>query len=361
MPRPADTSRPADAPRILFLANWPLRDAGQGGAYAFFSQWTRRPRLTLMGTFALGAWTRFERFRLRFYLVAPIVAWFRSFAYDAVVAYSSQVGLPLAMMFRLTMRRTPLVVFDVETLGRPTGRRLALVRFAAKRFDRLVYASRRQLDFYRTHLADLVSNARYIPIGIGAYPKRRPLGEVVSGPILASGHHGKAFRDWATLLRAYAPMASSAPLLIAGRETLGDDDCDGVPIPDGVRFAPFMPADKYQDLVEDARFVVIPLPNRAHSLGQLSVLFCMAMGKAVIATRMMGVEDYVDDGETGLLVPPGDADALRAAMERLLANPDLATRMGVRGFEQVRDVFNDRRMGLAWEEMMDELLKSRVL
>ncbi len=350
---------PADAPRILFLANWPLRDAGQGGAYAFFSQWSRRPRLSLMGTFALGAWTRFERFRLRFYVLAPIVAWFRSFAYDAVVAYSSQVGLPLAMLFRLTGRKTPLVVFDIETLGRPSGRRLALVRFAARRFDRLVYALRRQLEFYREHLADLADRARYIPIGIGAYPKRRPLGEPDTGPILASGHHGKAFRDWATLLSAYAPIASRAPLLVAGRDDIGEDDRDGVPIPPEVRFAPFMPADRYQDLVEDARFVVIPLPDRRHSLGQLSVLFAMAMGKAVVATRMMGVEDYVEDGETGLLVAPGDADALRAAMERLLDDPDLAARMGVRGFERVRDVFNDRRMGLAWEELMDEVLTVR--
>lgn len=351
----------SDGARLLFLANWPLRkDPAEG--YAFFTHWSRKPRLTLMGTFALGAWTRWEKARLRFYILAPLVAYFRSFFHDAVIAYSSQVGLPLAFLFRLTGRRTPLVVFDVESLGRVgAGWRLGVARFAARRFDRLVYAASRQRGYYERRFPDLVARARFVPIGIGEYPRRRPDVDAGDGPIVAPGHHGRAFRDWATLLKAHAALADRAPLLIAGRSDLPEEERGGVPLHANVRFAPFAPAPVFQERIEDAPFVVVPLPEREHSLGQLTVLFCMAMGRAVIATRVMGVEDYIEDGVTGLLIPPGDPEALGEAMGALWADRARCAAMGRAAYDRYRERFNDRRMGEDWEAVMNEALpKGRV-
>jgi glycosyltransferase involved in cell wall biosynthesis len=62
----------------------------------------------------------------------------------------------------------------------------------------------------------------------------------------------------------------------------------------------------------------------------------MAAGKPVIASRTGGLPDIVDDGQTGILVPPGDADALRAALARVIDNPELAAAMGAAGRERVR-------------------------
>jgi glycogen synthase len=53
----------------------------------------------------------------------------------------------------------------------------------------------------------------------------------------------------------------------------------------------------------------------------------MAAGRPVVGSRVGGLTDLVADGETGLLVPPGDAGALRAAMRRLLDDPALCERM----------------------------------
>jgi glycosyltransferase involved in cell wall biosynthesis len=61
----------------------------------------------------------------------------------------------------------------------------------------------------------------------------------------------------------------------------------------------------------------------------------MACGKAIIASRMGGLTDIVAHEETGLLVPPGAADALAAAMERLSNNPALRARMGAAGKHKV--------------------------
>jgi glycosyltransferase involved in cell wall biosynthesis len=56
----------------------------------------------------------------------------------------------------------------------------------------------------------------------------------------------------------------------------------------------------------------------------------MAAGKPVIASRTGGLADIVRDGESGLLVPPGDAPALAAALERLLDDIALRRAMGAR-------------------------------
>jgi glycosyltransferase involved in cell wall biosynthesis len=84
-------------------------------------------------------------------------------------------------------------------------------------------------------------------------------------------------------------------------------------------------------LYSQARFVVVALHDVDFDAGVTTITEAMAMGKAVIVTRTRGQVDVVRDGESGLYVPPGDADALRAAIARLLNNPDEAERMGRAG------------------------------
>ena len=63
----------------------------------------------------------------------------------------------------------------------------------------------------------------------------------------------------------------------------------------------------------------------------LGVLEAQATGRPVVATDSGGVTDFLTDGDNALLVPVGDADAMRRALERVLADPELAARMGRRG------------------------------
>lgn len=61
-----------------------------------------------------------------------------------------------------------------------------------------------------------------------------------------------------------------------------------------------------------------------------SVLEAMAMGLPIVATRISGNVDVVADNDNGLLVPPGDPEALGAALQRLIDDPALAAAMGKR-------------------------------
>jgi glycosyltransferase involved in cell wall biosynthesis len=70
-------------------------------------------------------------------------------------------------------------------------------------------------------------------------------------------------------------------------------------------------------LLARARLSVTPVANQTTASGQITFVNAMRLGVPVIATRCPGTEGYVEDGRTGLLVPPGDAAALAGAIGRL--------------------------------------------
>jgi hypothetical protein len=85
-----------------------------------------------------------------------------------------------------------------------------------------------------------------------------------------------------------------------------------------------------RDLYARSRFVVIPLLRSDTDNGVTCILQAMAMGKPVICTRTRGQVDVVQEGETGLYVPIGDAAAMREAILSLWNDPARARRMGAK-------------------------------
>lgn len=84
-----------------------------------------------------------------------------------------------------------------------------------------------------------------------------------------------------------------------------------------------------RELYARSRFVVVPLAPSDTDNGITVILEAMAMGKAVICSRTQGQVDVIEDGVTGIFVPVGDADALRAAIVHLWNDPDRARKMGL--------------------------------
>jgi glycosyltransferase involved in cell wall biosynthesis len=69
----------------------------------------------------------------------------------------------------------------------------------------------------------------------------------------------------------------------------------------------------------------------------------MASGRAVVATRIAGVPELVEEGVSGLLVTPGNADELAAALERLASSPQERESMGLAGRRKVVQDFDAAR------------------
>ena len=93
-----------------------------------------------------------------------------------------------------------------------------------------------------------------------------------------------------------------------------------------------------------AELFVLPSTNRAEALGIVQ-LEAMACGIPVICTELGTGTSYVNrNGETGLVVPPNDPQALAAAINRLLADPALRAQMGSQGRERVQKEFSSQAM-----------------
>jgi glycosyltransferase involved in cell wall biosynthesis len=82
-----------------------------------------------------------------------------------------------------------------------------------------------------------------------------------------------------------------------------------------------------------------------------AVLEAMAAGRPVVASRTGGVPELVVPEETGLLVAPGDPDALAAAIVRVLSDPDAAARMGAAGAARARTLFSIEAVRRAIEDV----------
>jgi glycosyltransferase involved in cell wall biosynthesis len=87
----------------------------------------------------------------------------------------------------------------------------------------------------------------------------------------------------------------------------------------------------------------------------LTVLEAMAQARPVVATAVGGTAEAVIDGETGLLVPPRDVDALTAALDRLLSDTVLRRRLGEAGRARVRKQFAATAMERRVLEVYDEV------
>ncbi|MCK5924166.1 MAG: glycosyltransferase family 4 protein, partial [Methylococcales bacterium] len=85
------------------------------------------------------------------------------------------------------------------------------------------------------------------------------------------------------------------------------------------------------------------MPSRAEGLG-IAGLEAMAAGKPLVASRVGGLKEIVDEGVSGVLVSPEDPVALANALASLLENPSLRCEMGVQGPLRVEALFSPKKM-----------------
>lgn len=127
------------------------------------------------------------------------------------------------------------------------------------------------------------------------------------------------------LLEAYSRLSAPPPLVLIG--TMWHDL--STTLPPGVVLLRDVPHSSVMVAWERCLFGVAP-SLCADALPGV-VREAMSKGKAMIATTVGGVPDMIEDGINGLLVPPGDVDALSQAMQRLLDTPQLREHLGRAG------------------------------
>ena len=161
-----------------------------------------------------------------------------------------------------------------------------------------------------------------------------------------------------TLVRA-AEKVRKGRLCIAGsgdlRQELEDYVADrGL---DHITFLGHLATDKLIELFRYAAFTVTP--SEWYENYPMSVLEALACGTPVIGAQIGGIPEIVRDGETGLIFPPGDVDALAKKIEYLLDNPDESIRMGRVGRSQIEQINGPASHYAATLAVYEDLLDTR--
>lgn len=172
----------------------------------------------------------------------------------------------------------------------------------------------------------LVANeARALPTDIDSYLAQLP----DDGYLLFAGDLSDD-KGIGVLLRAYAGLTNAPPLVLIGRyHTQIKQSIPGVIVLNSWSHDAVMEAWR--------RSSIALVPSVWAEPFGLVAIEAMSTGRPVIASRIGGLPDIVLDGETGLLVPPGDPLALRHAIERLLKDSELRERLGQAGRRRVKE------------------------
>jgi glycosyltransferase involved in cell wall biosynthesis len=151
------------------------------------------------------------------------------------------------------------------------------------------------------------------------------------------------------LLRAWAQLDPRLPLVMAGIRRFDSPRR----VPDGVVLAEEVPHEDVLAAWGHCAAAVVP-SVWPEPFGAVA-LEAMAAGKPVVASAIEGLSELVVDGSTGILVPPGDVDALRRAMQALVDDPPLRARMGACGQARAK-TFTAEIVASAWERVFEEVV-----
>jgi rhamnosyl/mannosyltransferase len=278
---------------------------------------------------------------------------------------------PLADLAVMMGPRRPTIILHHSDVQRQRAVRLAygpLARWVARRAAAVVVAT-------KSHLAqaqDLGTvgreKARVVPFGVDAArfaprpnpPRPKTFPPPDQGPVGLFVGRLVSYKGLDVLLRAL--QGSDLRFVIAGSGPLRpelDQSVKDLGLADRVTLTGEVSDEALPAYYQSADYVVLPSTTPAEMFG-VALLEAMACGKPVVSTALpSGVREVNLADVTGLEVPPGDAGALRGAMQRLAGDAALRARLGAAGRKRVEEQFTLDRMLDAHLALCQELAEAK--
>jgi glycosyltransferase involved in cell wall biosynthesis len=326
--------------------------------YRKLEQEDKSPRVTLFETVLncdligdnfpreVPAWRRFL-YRLIPHKYAQVLEAFRlRNRYDAIISWAEHLTLPLATLLKISRSKTPHITIFSWIKKK---KKAIVLRRVHSHIDRMCIQSTVQREFAVRELG--IPERKIVPLDWTVDPKFwRPMDRELD--MISSS--GREMRDYGTFVRAV--LGTGIRCHIAARFIPWKKDA----WVDQVRALGELPEyitigyDEHQLEVREyyarSRFIVLPLLPCEIEVGSTVLLEAMAMGKAVICSKVKGQRDIIHDGTTGIFVPEQDEKAMRDAIVYLWEHPDVAEEMG----RQARKLV-ERDYGL--DEWVDRIRK----
>ncbi len=248
---------------------------------------------------------------------------------------------------RITGKRIPVVAWQFNIGSYYSGMRRLLAQVSLSEVDRFIVHSRREIDIYHQWLGIPLDRLEFVYL----HEKELPVTaqENTTDPFIAA--LGSAHRDFPTLFQAVEKL--SIPTIVASRPR----SLEGLTIPPEVKTPFGIGRKECLHIAQEARINIVPLLPKpeAISAGIITIVEAMLMGRPVIATRCLGAEDYIQHGETGLLVEPQSVDDLMDAIKMLWHDSALRDRLGQAAQSYAKENFSCEAAGAALGRILDRV------
>ena len=289
---------------------------------------------------------------------------------QTLLFHSDITGRIVGRSARLCRRNSgvPIIISSVRASNlRNAPWQFALQRLTAPMADAFTAVSKRTMEFAAEHEGVARARTTVIPNGIDlseqrtisdAASARAQLGLPTEAFVIGTVGRLCEQKGHTFLLSAAKKLLAERPdamFVIAGygpSEEQLKTQADDLGIGSSVKFLGYR---RDVDLVLAALDVFV-LPSLWEGMSN-AILEAMAAAKPVLATAVDGNLEQVVRDETGILVPPGDADALAEALLGLAGDPQRALDMGRRGRERVEREFPQRRTTAAYIDLYARLLE----
>ncbi|NEB93338.1 glycosyltransferase family 4 protein [Streptomyces bauhiniae] len=309
----------------------------------------------------LGAWLKLSNTPLSPLWPLQLRRWFARTGTDVVNAHAPVPGLG-DLAIAVAGRRPTVLTYHAGSMHkgeRDSGladrliglyERVLLPRVFA-RARRLVAVSPVSLAEGKPHSQRItpgVDTDRFTP---GAPASQRPRTVVYVGRMDRSS----AWKGVDVLVRAFARLAADVPE--ARLRLVGDGDAlpglralaAELGVSERLETPGALSGTALTDAVRTAAVLALPSLTEAESFG-MALVEGMACATPVVGSAVGGIPHVVADGETGLLVPPGDPEALAVACTKLLTDGGLADRLGATGRRTAEECY-------AWPRLTDRYLE----
>jgi hypothetical protein len=240
--------------------------------------------------------------------------------FDVIVSHGPWVSAWVEGIAGSSKRGARHLAFSFNFTDLPTGARRAVMRRGFKNVDAFAVFTDAEQDIYANYFA--IDRSKFLRTPWGVAPPLAAIQPRVIEDEYFAALGGEA-RDYAVLCEAVRLCPHLNFVAVARPHNFG-----GLNPPENLEVRFNLPFDEAWGIVQHARAALIPLRSRETPCGLVTLVGGMHLGKAQIVTDAAGAADYLKDGETGLLVPAGDAQALAAAIRRLDQDPALAARLG---------------------------------
>jgi glycosyltransferase involved in cell wall biosynthesis len=241
--------------------------------------------------------------------------------YDAMLTTGEDIGLPLALLLKGARAKVSHTMI-AHTLF-PLKKRVFFKAGVASHLDRVLVYSTSEERLVTGELGVPAAKVERIYYHADQQFFRPSDGPVEADLICAAG---QLLRDYDCLIDAVRDLPVRVQIA-AGSPWIDKTVRPQGELPKNVSWGKLNRFD-LRALYAKSAIAVVPILQNHYQTGIATILEMMSMGKCVIATRTHGQTDTIVDGVTGVYVPPSEPQALRAAIQRMLADPEGAKRMG---------------------------------